>query len=129
MSVSEYQDKFIQLSRYAPAEVADDEENRHHFRDGLIGPIKYQLMVHTFENFLKMVANAIMVGHACKEMGEQRGSLSRQGSSATTHVLISCPRKEHLFALEDRVSNTGRINTSAPTNRTSSSSKLSMLVS
>jgi hypothetical protein len=45
MSVSEYRYKFIQLSRYAPAEKED------HFRDGLIGPIKYQLMVHTFENF------------------------------------------------------------------------------
>jgi hypothetical protein len=49
--VSEYRDKFIQLSRYAPTEVANDEEKQDHFRDGLIGPIKYQLMVHTFENF------------------------------------------------------------------------------
>jgi hypothetical protein len=28
MSVSEYRDKFIQLSRYAPDEVAEDERNR-----------------------------------------------------------------------------------------------------
>jgi hypothetical protein len=49
MSVSEYRDKFIQLSRYAPADVADDEEKQDHFREGLIGPIKYQLMVHTFD--------------------------------------------------------------------------------
>jgi hypothetical protein len=34
MSVSEYWDKFIQLSRYAPVEVADDEEKQDHFRDG-----------------------------------------------------------------------------------------------
>jgi hypothetical protein len=47
MSVSEYQDKFIQLSRYAPVDVVDDEEKQDHFREGLIGPIKYQLMVHT----------------------------------------------------------------------------------
>jgi hypothetical protein len=51
MSLSEYRDKFIQLSRYAPVDVADDEEKQDHFREGLIGPIKYQLMVHTFENF------------------------------------------------------------------------------
>jgi hypothetical protein len=61
MSVSEYRDKFIQLSRYAPADVADDAEKQDHFRDGLIGPIKYQLMVHTFENSQKMVDNASMV--------------------------------------------------------------------
>jgi hypothetical protein len=35
--MSEYRDKFIQLSRYAPADVADDAENQDHFRDGLIG--------------------------------------------------------------------------------------------
>jgi hypothetical protein len=70
MSVSEYRDKFIQLSRYAPADVVDDAEKHDHFRDGLVGPIKYQLMVHIFENFQKMVNDAIMVEHACKEMGE-----------------------------------------------------------
>jgi hypothetical protein len=51
MSVSEYWDKFIQLSRYVPPDVADDEEKQDHFRDGLIGPIKYLLMLHTLENF------------------------------------------------------------------------------
>jgi hypothetical protein len=41
MSLSEYGDKFIQLSCYALLEVADDEEKQDHFRDGLLGPIKY----------------------------------------------------------------------------------------
>jgi hypothetical protein len=35
MSVSEYRDKFIQLSRYAPADVVDDEEKQDHFKDGV----------------------------------------------------------------------------------------------
>jgi hypothetical protein len=83
MFVSEYRDKFIQLSRYTPAEVVDDEEKQDYFRDGLIGPIKYQLMVHTFKNFQKMVVNAIMVEHARKEMGEQKRKFesSRQFSN------------------------------------------------
>jgi hypothetical protein len=72
MSVSEYRDKFIQLSHYTPADVVDDAEKQDHFKDDLIGPIKYQLMVHTFENFQKMVDSAIMVEHARKEMGEQK---------------------------------------------------------
>jgi hypothetical protein len=72
MSVSEYRDKFIQMSRYFPADVADDAKKQDHFREGLIGPIKYQLLVHTFENFQKMVANAILVERARKEMGEQK---------------------------------------------------------
>jgi hypothetical protein len=79
MFVSEYQDKFIQLSRYAPADVADVEEKQDYFRDGLTSPIKYQLMVHTFENFKKMVDNAIMVEHACKEMGEEKRKFELSG--------------------------------------------------
>ena len=30
MSVSEYRDRFIQLSRYAPDEVAEDERKQEH---------------------------------------------------------------------------------------------------
>ena len=79
MSVCEHRDKFIQLSHYAPVEVADDEEKHDHFRNGLNGPIKYQLMVHTFENFQKMVDNAIMVEHARKEIGEQKRKFESSG--------------------------------------------------
>jgi hypothetical protein len=79
MSVSEYRDKFIQMSRYFPADVADDAKKQDHFREGLIGPIKYQLLVHTFENFQKMVANAILVERARKEMGEQKRKFESSG--------------------------------------------------
>jgi hypothetical protein len=37
MSVSEYRDKFIQLSRCAPGEVDDDEKKQELFLEGLIG--------------------------------------------------------------------------------------------
>jgi hypothetical protein len=51
MTVSEYRDKFIQLSRYAPKEVADDERKHEQFMEGLIGPLQYQLISHTFPSF------------------------------------------------------------------------------
>jgi hypothetical protein len=35
MSVSEYCDRFIQLSRYAPDEVAEDERKQEHIVEGL----------------------------------------------------------------------------------------------
>jgi hypothetical protein len=41
MSVSEYRDKFIRLSRYAPDEVADDERKQEQFMEGLIGLLQY----------------------------------------------------------------------------------------
>jgi hypothetical protein len=51
MSVREYIDKFIQLSRYAPGEVDDDEKKQELFLEGLIGPLQYQLISHTFPSF------------------------------------------------------------------------------
>jgi hypothetical protein len=51
MSVSEYHDKFIQLSRYAPDEVAEDERKQEHFIEGLNGPLQYALVAHTFHHF------------------------------------------------------------------------------
>jgi hypothetical protein len=51
MSVSEYCDKFIQLSRYAVDEVADDERKQEHFMEILVGPLQYQLVSHTFPSF------------------------------------------------------------------------------
>jgi hypothetical protein len=41
MSACEYRDKFIQLSRYAPSEVEDDEKKHELFLEGLIGPLQY----------------------------------------------------------------------------------------
>ena len=35
MTVSEYRDKFLQLSRYAPEEVAQDEKKQELFLEGL----------------------------------------------------------------------------------------------
>ncbi|CAO2175708.1 unnamed protein product [Urochloa humidicola] len=51
MSVSEYRDRFIQLSRYAPEDVDSDEKKQDLFLKGLIGPLNYQLTPTTFLNF------------------------------------------------------------------------------
>jgi hypothetical protein len=51
MLVSEYRDKFIQLYQYAPGEVDDDEKKQEPFLEGLIRPLQYQLMSHTFLSF------------------------------------------------------------------------------
>jgi hypothetical protein len=51
MIVSECRDKFIQLSRYAPEEVAGDERKQEQFMEGLNGSLQYQLISHTFPSF------------------------------------------------------------------------------
>jgi hypothetical protein len=43
MSVSEYRDRFTQLSRCTPEEVDTDEKRQEHFLEGLIGPLNYEL--------------------------------------------------------------------------------------
>jgi len=72
MSVSEYRDKFTQLSCYAPNEVDTDAKRQDHFLDGLIGPLNYQLQSHTFPNFQTLLDQAISLESKRKELGEQK---------------------------------------------------------
>jgi hypothetical protein len=62
MIVSEYRDKFIQLSRYALEEVADNERKHEQFMEGRVGPLQYQLISDTFPSFQRLLDKAI-VGH------------------------------------------------------------------
>ncbi|WVZ97733.1 hypothetical protein U9M48_043247 [Paspalum notatum var. saurae] len=51
MSVTEYRDKFLQLARYAPIEVAEDGDKQEHFLEGLNDNLQLQLMNNNFNNF------------------------------------------------------------------------------
>jgi hypothetical protein len=51
MTVSEYRDRFTQLSRYAPEEADTDEKRQERFLEGLIGTLNYQLQSHISPNF------------------------------------------------------------------------------
>ena len=44
MSVTEYRDRFLQLARYAPADVADDRKKQEHFMEGLEDYLQYALL-------------------------------------------------------------------------------------
>jgi hypothetical protein len=83
-------------------------------------------MVHTFGNFQKTLENTIMVENAHKKMGEQKRKFELPGQFNNNSRPRFAP-KGHLFALEDKMSTSGRINTSAPISRTTTS-RLSMLV-
>jgi hypothetical protein len=48
MSVSEYIDRFLQLHRYASEDVNIDAKRQYRFLRGLVNPLHYQLMNHTF---------------------------------------------------------------------------------
>jgi hypothetical protein len=83
MSVSEYRDKFTQLSRYAPDEVDTDPKRQERFLDGLIGPLNYQLQSHTFPNFETLLDKAIGLESKRRELGEQKRKFQTQGQSSS----------------------------------------------
>jgi hypothetical protein len=72
MSVSEYRDRFTQLSHYAPEEVHTDEKRQERFLKGLIGPLNYQLQSHNFPNFQTLLNKAIGLESKRKELSDHK---------------------------------------------------------
>jgi hypothetical protein len=68
MFVSEYRYKFLQLSRYAPEDVNTDAKRQYRFLIGLVDPLQYHLMNHTFPTFQHLIDRAIMTERKHKEM-------------------------------------------------------------
>jgi hypothetical protein len=79
MSVSEYHDKFIQLSRYAPYEVVDDERKQERFMEGLNGPLQYSVVAHTFPSFQRLIDKALAIEHKRVQLGEMKRKAITQG--------------------------------------------------
>ena len=84
MSVTEYRDKFLQLSRYAPNEVANDDDKQEHFLEGLNDALQYQLMNHTFPSFHDLVNRALLTERKRKDMDERKRKLSSTPSGSNT---------------------------------------------
>jgi hypothetical protein len=61
MIVIEYVDKFLELSRYASEDVADNEKKQELFLEGLAGPLQYQLTSHSFPSFQDLVDKAASI--------------------------------------------------------------------
>jgi hypothetical protein len=72
MSVSEYRDRFLQLSRYAPKDVNTDAKRQYRFLRGLVDPLHYQLMNHIFPTFQHLIDRAIMIEKKRKEMDDHK---------------------------------------------------------
>jgi hypothetical protein len=81
MSVAEYWDRFIELSRYALEEVADDPKKQERFLEGLDGPLCYQLASHTFQSFQQLLDKAIVLESMRRELGEQKRKAATPGLS------------------------------------------------
>jgi hypothetical protein len=88
MSVSEYCDKFIQLSRYALDEIVEDERKQEHFIEGLNGPLQYDLVAHTFPSFHRLLDKALAIEHKRVQLGDLKRKAISQGQGSNN----VCPR-------------------------------------
>jgi hypothetical protein len=80
MTVNEYLNSFIQLSRYAPDDINTDEKKQDVFLSGLNDDIQFQLLNTDYADFQHMVDKAIVIENKIREMekdGKRKVSFSR----------------------------------------------------
>jgi hypothetical protein len=93
MSVSEYRNKFIQLSRYAPDEVTKNERKQEHFIEELNGPLQYALVAHTFPSFQRLLDKALAIEHKRVQLGDlKRKAISQGQGSSSVRPCYSSPQ-------------------------------------
>jgi hypothetical protein len=87
MTMNEYLNKFTQMSRYERDEVNTDEKKHDAFLNRLNDEIQFQLLNIDYEDFQKMVDEAIIVESKIKEIeknGKRKTSFSGQSSGNNT---------------------------------------------
>ncbi|WVZ89072.1 hypothetical protein U9M48_035528 [Paspalum notatum var. saurae] len=84
MSVTEYRDKFLQLARYAPTEVAEDGDKQEHFLEGLNDNHRFCSMNNTFNNFNHLVDRALLTERSAREIDEKKRKLNPASSNSNT---------------------------------------------
>jgi hypothetical protein len=84
LSISEYRDKFLQLSCYALENVNTDAKRHYRFLRGLVDRLHYQLMNHTFPTFQHLIDRAIMTERKRREMEDRKRKIggSQVGNSS-----------------------------------------------
>jgi len=95
MTVREYRDKFAQLSRYAPNEVANDVDKQCLFLKGLYDGLELQLMSNEYPNYQTLVNRAIVVYNKRKEMDAKRKRMQGQASEV---ILVHAPTSSRVIS-------------------------------
>jgi hypothetical protein len=95
LSLSEYRDKFLQLSCYAPEDVNTDAKRQYRFLRDLVDPLHYQLMNHTSPTFQHLIDRAIMTERKRWEMEDKKHKIggTQAGSSSRPHYLCKPPQQ------------------------------------
>jgi hypothetical protein len=94
MTVNEYLNSFIQLSRYAPDNISTDEQKQDVFPNGLNDDIQFELFNTDYADFQHMVDKAIVIENKIKEMekdGKRKVSFSRHSPGSNVRSRFSQP--------------------------------------
>jgi hypothetical protein len=90
MTVTEYRDRFLQLARYALADVARDSDKQENFKEGLDDHIQYALLNHRFDNFNQLVDAALNTERKRREIEDKKRKMAPSSSGSNTR-----PRYQH----------------------------------
>ncbi len=92
MTVNEYLNSFIQLSRNAPNDVSTDEKKQDMFLNGLNDDIQFQLLNTDYADFQHIADKAIVVENKIREMekdGKRKVPFSGQSSRSNVRPYFS----------------------------------------
>ena len=76
--MSEYRDKFTQLSRYAPNDVEADQDKQELFMEVLNDGLQYQLLSHIFANYQQLVDKALVIESKRRDMEAKKRKFQNQ---------------------------------------------------
>jgi hypothetical protein len=87
MTVNEYLNSFIQLSRYGPDDINTDEKKQDVFLNGLNDDIQFQLLNTDYTDFQHMIDKATVIENKIKEMEKDgKRNVSFYGQSSRSHI-------------------------------------------
>jgi hypothetical protein len=87
MTVKEYLNSFIQLSRYATKDINTDKKKQDMFLEGLNDDIQFQLLNTNYADFQHMVDKAIVIENKLKEMEKDgKRKMTFHGQSSGSNV-------------------------------------------
>jgi hypothetical protein len=96
MTVNEYLNSFIQLSRYAIEDINNDKKKQDMLLEGLNDDIQFQLLNTNYADFQHMIDKAIVVESKLKEMekdGKRKMPFPGQSSGSNVRSCFSQPNQ------------------------------------
>jgi predicted PolB exonuclease-like 3'-5' exonuclease len=96
MTVNEYLNSFIQLSRYTTEDINTDEKKQDMFLEGLNDDIQFQLLNTDYNDFQHMIDKAIAIESKLKEIekdGKRKMPFPGQSSGSNVRPRFSQPNQ------------------------------------